>query len=72
MYPMKVSINLDEAENRALIKMADLAYRSPREQLRWLLVQEARRLGLLPQASEHEMDRLPAAQLNESPMQAVG
>lgn len=48
MESLKVNVRLEEDEIRALASMADSDCRPPREQMRFLLREEARRRGLLP------------------------
>jgi hypothetical protein len=55
MQKIRVSVPLDNSEADALISMARAACRHPREQLRFLLRQEARRLGLVAQQTEDEL-----------------
>ncbi len=43
----RISLNLNEEEFTALIQMSELDCRQPREQLRFLLREEARQRGLL-------------------------
>ena len=47
MHRSSVNVPLTESEARALLEMANVECRHPREQMRWLLVQEAERRGLL-------------------------
>lgn len=49
----RLTISLTPAESDALRRMVELDFRPPREQLRWLLRQEAQRRGLLPSCSEN-------------------
>ena len=45
---MAIQIYLEPVEREAVIKMARQEMRPLREQIRWLIVQEAQRRGLLP------------------------
>ena len=45
---VRVNVSLNQSEAAALIGMADAECRHPREQLRHILREEARRRGLLP------------------------
>jgi hypothetical protein len=47
MQELKVNLRLDNLESHALIRMSDMDCRLPREQLRYILREEAKRRGLL-------------------------
>lgn len=62
MQELKVNLRLDKLEAHALIRMSDQDCRLPREQLRFILREEARRRGLLGQeVSTQELE--PDSQL---------
>lgn len=52
MRPYRVNIPMYEDELQALSKMAEAEFRQPQEQVRFLLVEELRRRGLLPTESQ--------------------
>lgn len=48
METARINVPLAKREVVALVRMAEAECRQPREQLRYLLCEEARRRGLLP------------------------
>jgi hypothetical protein len=48
MQVPRVTVLLERTEAQALVHMAEVDCRHPRDELRWLLVREARERGLLP------------------------
>ncbi len=52
MSTARVNVVLDQSEATALVRMADADCRHPREQMRYLLRQEACRRGLLSKQEE--------------------
>lgn len=44
----RLTISFTEEERNALQQMAEYDFRPPKDQMRWLLRQEAQRRGLLP------------------------
>ena len=49
----RVTADLSESERNALDALCVGDYRPPSEQLRWLVVTEAKRRGLLPSEGKH-------------------
>src|SRR4051812_40706743 len=54
MWTLRIVVLLEKAELEVLVNMADLECRPPREQIRWLFIQEARRPGLLAHETSSE------------------
>lgn len=50
----RVTADLSESERNALEALCVGDYRPPSEQLRWLVVAEAKRRGLLPQENHND------------------
>jgi len=57
----RINVSLDKIEVTALVRMAEADCRHPREQLRYILREEARRRNLLPveQLKEEPEERSP-------------
>jgi hypothetical protein len=64
MSAARVSIPLDSSELNALVQMAQAECRHPREQMRFLLREEAQRRGLLRQLTE-DTNNAPAVPMPE-------
>jgi hypothetical protein len=56
---IRVNVSLNEGEATALVGMADADCRHPREQLRHILREEARRRGLLRSDEVQRVDTNP-------------
>ena len=61
---MRMVLVLSEAERQALRAMSEHDMRFPREQLRFLLLQEAKRRGLLP--ADDTPDARPAHEVQHA------
>lgn len=58
--PKAVTLVLNKAEDTALLNMARQDMRPPWEQIRWLVVTEAQRRGLLPATNSNRAGRVLA------------
>ncbi len=65
MQSLRINVPLDQTEMQALVSMAEVDCRHPREQMRWLLIQEARRRALLLAPTEDDQGDSTAPRENK-------
>ena len=62
----RLTISFEPEEQVALQRMAEQDFRPPKDQLRWLLRQEAQKRGFLSVQHEHREDEKPARDAHKS------